>query len=170
MFAFSFRTFISLESLSRLMKVLNEKANIHLMAMVGNYNSMGFNENLFAETGYLNSVKFENGIVKHGPEYSIVESLKAKTVDAALIVDSDPFSILPRSIVKNLQEIPVVSIDPYETLTSRHSKVYINTAISGVEAGGTATRMDRVKVSFEPVIEANRPSDEAILKKIMEAL
>jgi len=160
----------SLESLSRLMKVLNEKANIHLMAMVGNYNSMGFNENLFAETGYLNSVKFENGIVKHGPEYSIVESLKAKTVDAALIVDSDPFSILPRSIVKNLQEIPVVSIDPYETLTSRHSKVYINTAISGVEAGGTATRMDRVKVSFEPVIEANRPSDEAILKKIMEAL
>jgi formylmethanofuran dehydrogenase subunit B len=160
----------NLEPLSRLMKVLNEKANFHLLAMVGNYNTMGFNENLFAETGYLNSVKFENGSVKHGLEYSIVESLKAKTVDAALIIGSDPFSILPRSIAKNLQEIPIISIDPYETLTSKKSKVYINTAISGVEAGGSATRMDGVKVSFEPVIETNHPSDETILKKIMEAL
>jgi len=160
----------NLEPLFRLMKVLNEKANFHLMPMSGNYNTMGFNENLFAETGYVNRVKFENGTVLHGPEYSIVESLKAKTVDAALIIDSDPFSILPRSITKNLLEIPIVSIDPYETLTSKHSKVYFNTAISGVEAGGSATRMDRIKVSFEPVIETNRPSDEAILKKIMEAL
>jgi formylmethanofuran dehydrogenase subunit B len=160
----------NLEPLFRLMKVLNEKANFHLMPMSGNYNTMGFNENLFAETGYVNRVKFENGTVLHGPEYSIVESLKAKKVDAALIIDADPFSILPRSIVKNLLEIPVISIDPYETLTSRHSKVYINTAISGVEAGGSATRMDRVKVSFGPVIETKRPSDEAILKKIMEAL
>ncbi len=87
-----------------------------------------------------------------------------------LIVGSDPFSILPRSIVKNLLEIPVISIDPYETLTSRNSKVYINTAISGVEAGGSATRMDGKKVSFEPAIETNHSSDETILKKIMEAL
>ena len=83
---------------------------------------MGFNENLFAETGYVNSVKFENGTVKHGPEYSIVESLKAKTVDAALIIGSDPLSILPRSIAKNLLEIPVISIDHCETLTSRNCK------------------------------------------------
>ena len=160
----------NLEPLFRLMKALNEKANFHLMPMVGNYNTMGFNENLFAETGYVNSVKFENGTVLHGPEYSIVESLKERTVDAALIVGSDPFSILPRSIVKNLLEIPVISIDPYETLTSRNSKVYINTAISGVEAGGSAIRMDGKKVSFEPAIETNHPSDETILKKIMEAL
>lgn len=152
------------------MKALNEKANFHLVPMVGHYNMRGFNENLFAETGYVNSVKFENDIVKHGPEYSIVESLKAKTVDAALIIGSDPLSSLPRSIAKNLFEIPVISMDPCETLTSRNAKVYINTAISGVEAGGTATRMDGTKVSFKPVVETNHPSDEAILKKIMEAL
>ncbi len=160
----------NLEPLFRLMKILNEKANFHLLPMIGNYNTMGFNENLFAETGYVNSVKFENDTVKHGPEYSIVESLKAKTVDAALIIGSDPLSILPRSIAKNLLEIPVITIDPYETLTSRNSKVYINTAISGVEAGGSATRMDRIKVSFKPVIETNHPSDEVILRKITEAL
>lgn len=160
----------NLEPLFKLMKILNEKANFHLIPMVGNYNTMGFNENLFAETGYVNSVKFENGAVKHGPEYSVVESLKAKTVDAALIIGSDPFLILPRSIAKNMLEIPVISMDHCETLTSKHAKVYINTATSGVESGGSAIRMDGVKVSFEPVIETNHPSEEVILKKIMEAL
>ncbi|MFZ2500118.1 MAG: formylmethanofuran dehydrogenase subunit B [Methanosarcina sp.] len=160
----------NLEPLFRLMKTLNEKANFHLIPMVGHYNMRGFNENLFTETGYVNSVKFENGIVKHGPEYSIVESLKAKTVDAALIIGSDPLSSLPRSIAKNLLGIPVISLDPCETLTSRKAKVYINTAISGVEAGGSATRMDGIKVSFKPVIETKNLSDEAIIKKIMEAL
>lgn len=159
-----------LEPLFKLMKVLNEKANFHLIPMVSSCNIVGFNEKLFAETGYVNSVKFEDGTVKHGPEYSIVESLKAKTVDAALIIGTDPFSILPHSIVKNLLEIPVISIDHCETLTSKHAKVYINTTISGVESGGSATRMDGVKVSFEPVIETDHPSEEVILKKIMEAL
>jgi formylmethanofuran dehydrogenase subunit B len=159
-----------LEPIFRLMKALNEKANFHLVPMVEQYNTRGFNENLFAETGYINSVKFENGVVKHGPEYSVVESLKAKTVDAALIIGSDPMSILPRSISKNLLEIPVISLDHCETLTSKHSKVYINTAISGVESGGSATRMDGTKVSFEPVFETAQLSDAAILRKIMEAL
>lgn len=160
----------SLEPLFRLMKILNEKANFHLMPMVRSYNTMGFNENLFAETGYVNSVKFENGAIKHGPEYSIVESLKAKTVDAALIIGSDPLLILPRSIAKNMLEIPVISMDHCETLTSKHAKVYINTAISGIESGGSAIRMDGVKVNFEPAIETKHPSDEVILTKIMEAL
>lgn len=160
----------NLEPVFRLMTALNEKANFHLMPMVEQCNTRGFNENLFAETGYVNSVKFENGIVKHGPEYSVVESLKAKTVDAVLVIGSDPLFSLPRSISKNLLEIPVISIDPCETLTSRHAKVFINTAISGVEAGGSATRMDGTRISFKPVVETARLSDEATLKKIMEVL
>jgi len=160
----------NLDPLIRLMNALNEKANFHLVPMIRHYNMLGFNEKLFEETGYLNSVKFGEGTVKHGPEYSIVESLKAKTVDAAVIIGSDPFSSLPGSIAKNLLEIPMIVIDPCETLTSRNAKVYISTAISGVEAGGSATRMDRVKVDFKPVVETQRPSDEAVLKKIMEAL
>lgn len=160
----------NLDPLIRLMNALNEKANFHLVPMIRHYNMLGFNEKLFEETGYVNSVKFGEGTVKHGPEYSIVESLKAKTVDAAVIIGSDPFSSLPGSIAKNLLEIPMIVIDPCETLTSRNAKVYISTAISGVEAGGSATRMDRVKVDFKPVVETQRPSDEAVLKKIMEAL
>lgn len=160
----------NLEPLFRLMKVLNEKSNFHLVPMVGNCNVRGFNENLFAETGYVNSVKFENGIIKHGPEYSIVESLKAKTVDAALIIGSDPFSSLPRSIAKYLLGIPIISMGACETLTTRRAKVHINTAISGVESGGSAIRMDGTLVGFKPIVETKNPSEEYILKKIMEAL
>lgn len=56
----------NLEPLFKLMEILNEKANFHLIPMVSSSNTMGFNENLFAETGYVNSVKFENGTAKHG--------------------------------------------------------------------------------------------------------
>ena len=160
----------NIEPLIRLMNALNEKANFHLVPMVRQYNMRGFNETLFKETGYVNSVKFEEGTVKHGTEYSIIESLKAKAVDAALIVGSDPFSILPGSISKKLLEIPMIVIDPCETLTSRNAKVYISTAIGGVESGGSAIRMDGVKVDFKPVVETKRPSDEVVLKEIMEAL
>jgi len=152
------------------MKVLNEKSNFHLVPMVGHCNMRGFNENLFAETGYVNSIKFENGIVKHGPEYSFVESLKAKTIDAALIIGSDPFSSLPRSIAKYLLGIPIISMGPSETVTTRKAKVHISTAASGVESGGSAIRMDGTLVSFKPIVETKNPSEEYILKKIMEAL
>ena len=160
----------NIEHFIRLMNALNEKANFHLVPLIRQYNTRGFNENLFKETGYVNSVKFEDGTGKHGPEYSAVESLKEKTVDAALIIGSDPFSILPRSIAKNLLEVPVIVLDPCETLTSRNAKVYISTAIDGVESGGSAIRMDGVKVDFKPAVETKRPSDETVLKKIMEAL
>ena len=160
----------NLEPLLRLMKALNEKANFHLVPIVGHYNIRGFNENLFAETGHVNSVKFENGTVKHGPEYTIVESLKAKTVDAALIIGSDPFSISPGLLQKTCSKFLLSQLDPCETLTSRNAKVYINTSISGVESGGSAVRMDGIPVDFKPAVETKRPSDEVILKKIMEAL
>jgi formylmethanofuran dehydrogenase subunit B len=39
-----------------------------------------------------------------------------------------------------------------------------------VEAGGSAVRMDGKEVRFEPVIETKHPSDEIVLKKIVEAL
>lgn len=161
-----------LEPLIKLMDVLNEKAkgDFYLIPMVDQYNMRGFNQNLFEKTGFVNSVKFEEGIVKHGPEYSVVESLKAKTVDAALIIGTDPLASLPNSIAKELLEIPLITIDSCETLSSRKAKVSIRSGFSGVETGGSATRMDGVQVTFKPAIESKRPSDEEILSKLMEAL
>jgi formylmethanofuran dehydrogenase subunit B len=161
-------------TMARLMDKLNEVSNFHLIPMVGHYNMRGFNQNLFEETGYLNRVKFEkseNGFdVKHGVDYSIMEVLNTKNIDAAIIIGSDPMSCLPRSTAEYLLEIPLVSIGPCENFTSRVAKVTIPSALSGLECGGNAIRMDGVKVTFEPMIKTARLPDEEILKRIMGAI
>jgi len=164
----------NMEPVSRLMDKLNEISRFHLMPMVGHYNMRGFNQQLFRETGHLNSIKFENNgtdvDVKHGVEYSIMGSLNAKSIDAALIIGSDPMFSLPRSAAEYLLEIPVITIDPCKTLTSTTATVTIPSAVSGVECGGSAVRMDGVKVTFEPIVRTTRHPDEEILTRIMEAL
>ena len=162
-----------MEPVVKLMDKLNEVSNFHLIPMVGHYNMRGFNQNLFDETGHINRVKFEKGDstnVVHGAEFSIVESLNEKKVDAALVIGTDPLSSLPHAIAKYLLDIPVITIDPCETFTSRKAKVTILSALSGVESGGSSIRMDGEEVKFESIIETNRLSDEVILTKIMEAL
>ncbi len=167
----------NMDPIVKLMDKLNELSNFHLIPMVGHYNMRGFNQNMFNETGHLNRVKFEKGNntkVQHGAEFSIVESLNEKKVDAALIIGSDPLSSLPRAVADHLLNIPVITIDPCETFTSRKAKVTIPSALSGVECGGSAIRMDGEEVKFEPIVDVKsqtiRPSDEEILTRIMEAL
>lgn len=158
----------NLEPVKRLMDKLNEVSNFYFNPMIGHYNMRGFNQNLFNETGYINRVKFNDSEVKHGYEYSVVELLKNKSVDSALIIGSDPMCSLPGSIARNLNEIPIITIDSCETLTSRKSRINIPSALSGVECGGSAIRMDGVRVDFEPMIETSKLSDEEILRRVME--
>ncbi len=171
----------NIDPVVKLMDKLNKISDFYLIPMVGHYNMRGFNQNLFNETGYLNRVRFEKGDsnnVRHGVEFSIVESLNNKTIDAALIIGSDPLSSLPRVVVEHLLNIPVITIDPCETFTSGNIKsksklgtnLTIPSALSGVECGGSAIRMDGVEVVFEPIIETDYPTDEEILTRIIEAL
>ena len=94
----------------------------------------------------------------------------AKSCDAAPIVGSDPFSSLPFGTAQALARLPLIAIDPHRSLTTDAAEVVIPSAISGLEAGGTAVRTDGVKIEFEPIIEAGIPADEQILKRIMEAI
>ncbi|MBN2111263.1 MAG: formylmethanofuran dehydrogenase subunit B [Methanosarcinaceae archaeon] len=158
-----------LEPLFALMDKLNSVSSFHLIPMVGQYNMRGSNHNIFEETGYVNRVKFGTEVL-HGPEYSVVEALKEKAVDAALIIGSDPLSSLPLSVARYLTEIPLITIDPCQTLTSSKSDVTIPCALAGVESGGTAIRMDGVEVEMKKIIETDRLSDEEILTRILEAL
>lgn len=143
--------------------------NFHIMPMVGHYNMRGFNEVLFKETDFVNRVKF-NGKAAHYDKYSIVESLREKSIDVLLIVGSDPLSSLPRSVISHLASIPVICIDPCVTLTSKVAEVTIPSAVSGVEAEGTAVRMDGKVVELSNILESNYPSDLDILSRLMEAL
>lgn len=161
-----------LDPLIRLMDRLNEVSDFNLMPMVGQYNMRGFNQNLFAETGFINRVKFSSlpDKAEHGPDYSVVEALRNRSVDAALIIGSDPLSSLPLSVARYLGTIPLITIDPCQTLTASRSAVTIPCALSGVEAAGTAVRMDGVKIELKKILNTARLADEEILARITEAI
>lgn len=160
----------SLEPLFKLMGKLNETSKFHLIPMVGQYNMRGFNHNLFRETGSINRVYFNGENIEHGPQQSVVELINNNIVDAALVIGSDPLASLPGQIAKKLSNIPLITIDPCENLTSRRSKVTIPSALSGVECAGTAVRMDGVDVTLKKIIDTGRLSDEQIIARIMEEI
>ncbi|VVB97648.1 Uncharacterised protein [uncultured archaeon] len=175
------------EDMEILVALADKLSNFHIMPMVGHYNMRGFNENLFKETGFVNRVKFEGKAVQHSPaevldtpsrgvtlvhddKYSIVEALRNESIDALLVAGSDPLSSLPRSLVRHLASIPVICIDPCVTMTSKITAVTIPCAVSGVESGGTAVRMDGKKIELSKIIESDYPTDEELLTRLMEAL
>ena len=151
---------------------LNEITTFKVIPMVGHYNMRGFNQLMLGQTGFINSVSFRGGAAgaatTHGPEQGV--ALAAKSSDAALIIGSDPLSALPFGTARALAHIPLIAIDPRRSLTTDAAQVVIPSALSGLEAGGTALRMDGTRISFEPITESERLSDEQILTRIMEAI
>ncbi len=160
----------SIKDEPEILVALGEKLpNIHIMPMIGHYNMRGFNENLFKETGFVNSVKF-NGRAVHDTKYAITEALRQKNIDALLIMGSDPLSSLPRSVTSHLATVPVICIDPCVTLTSRIAAVTIPSAFSGVESGGSAVRMDGKVIGLSKIIENSYLADIEILTRLMEEI
>jgi formylmethanofuran dehydrogenase subunit B len=152
-----------------LVALADKLPNFHMLPMIGHYNMRGFNENLFKETGFVNRVKFDGKAV-HDNKYAIVEALRQKNIDALLVVGSDPLSSLPRAVLSHLAAIPVICIDPCVTLTSKIAAVTIPGAVSGVESGGSAVRMDGKVIGLSKVLENNYSPDTEILARLMEEL
>lgn len=159
-----------MDAFVNLVRRFNEITKFNVIPVVGHYNTRGFNQTLFDEAGCINRASFAGGseAVSHGPESSIMEA--AKTCDAALVIGSDPISALPAGIARALARLPVITIDPHRSLTSDISKVVIPSAVSGLEAGGSALRMDGLKIAFEPVVGSTYPADADVLSSIMEAV
>ncbi len=150
-----------------LVERLNETTTYRVIPMVGHYNMRGFNQLLFDETGFINRVSFADG-VEHGPMHSVIEA--SRRCDLALIVGSDPIASLPVGVAKKLANVPIVTLDPHRTPTTELSKVVVPTAISGIEASGSALRMDGLKIEFEKIIESDLPSDADVLSMLLEEI
>lgn len=153
---------------SDLVAKLNGISTYKVVPMVGHYNMRGFNQLMLDETGHINQVSFKDGKVSHGPEHSVVAA--SRSCDAALVIGSDPLSALPFGVAKSLARMPLIAIDPRRSLTTDAARVVIPSAMYGLEAGGSAIRMDGVKILFEPVASSDLPTDEAILARIKEAI
>jgi len=164
----------NLSALHRLTDAL-EKAGVRCVAMPlpGHYNSLGFIETCLKETGHPYALNFTPSGVKHSPaETSVVPILVKGEADAALIVSSNPLASLPFKAAQTLASLPFAALDYVETLTVKHAKYRVPVAISGLETGGTALRLDGVEMKLNPAVEPPEGilSDEEFLRKVYENL
>ncbi len=150
-----------------LVERLNEISQFSVVPTLGEYNTRGFNQTLFDETGSVNSVSFRGG-ADHGPEFGIAKYLDS--CDAVMVVGSDPAAVLPAPLAKKLTKVPMVAVNTHRTLTTDAAKVTIPIGVAGLEAGGSALRSDGVKIDFEAVVESEYLPDVEVVKRIMEAV
>ncbi len=154
-----------------LVRDLNKKTRFVIIPMRGHYNVKGAGVVLGWQTGYPFAVDFSRGYPRYGPgEFSAVNLLANGEVDAALILAADPAANFPVSASKHLARIPTVVIDPKISMTSLIADVVIPSAVSGIEAEGTAYRMDGVPIRLRKIIdpEPGVLADSEVLQLIID--
>ena len=160
----------NIEAAISLVRDLNRYTKFHILPMRGHFNVTGANVVFTWTTGYPYAVDFSHGYPRYNPgETSATDVLMRGDVDAALVIASDPVAHFPRKAVEHLIDIPLIAIDPAPTPTTSMADVVIPTAWVGVEAPGTAYRMDHVPLPLKKVVEPPPGilSDEQVLKHIL---
>lgn len=154
-----------------LVRDLNMRTKFIIMPMRGHFNVTGANTVSTWQTGYPYAVDFSLGYPRYNPgETSVVDVLLRKESDAALIVASDPVSNFPHKAAEHLVENPLIVIDPHMNVTAQMADVLIPSAFVGIEAAGTAYRMDHVPIPLKKVVNPPRGilPDEEILRRILK--
>jgi formylmethanofuran dehydrogenase subunit B len=153
-----------------LIRDLNVRTKFMIMPMRGHFNVSGADTVFTWQTGYPYAVDFSLGYPRYNPgETSTVDILMRRESDAALIVASDPISNLPRKAAEHLVKNPLIVIDPHMNATGLMADIVFPSALVGIEAEGTAYRMDHVPLPLKKVVEPPHGvlSDEEILEQIL---
>jgi formylmethanofuran dehydrogenase subunit B len=153
-----------------LVRDLNTWTKFIIMPMRGHFNVTGANTVSTWQTGYPYAVDFSLGYPRYNPgETSVVDVLLRKESDAALVVASDPVATFPKDAVRHLVENPLIVIDPHMNATAQMADLVIPSAFVGIEASGTAYRMDHVPIPLKKVVDSPRGilPDEEILRRIL---
>jgi formylmethanofuran dehydrogenase subunit B len=138
--------------------------------MRGHFNVTGADTVFTWQTGYPYAVDFSLGYPRYNPgETTAVDILVRKESDAAIVVASDPVANLPRKAAEHLVRNPLIVIDPHMNVTSQMADVVFPSAFVGIEAEGTAYRMDHVPLPLKRIVAPPRGilSDEKILTRIL---
>ncbi len=146
---------------------LNRYTKFTASPMRGHGNVVGVATVLTYSTGYPFAVNLSRGYPQYSPgEFSSVDLLARGEPDAALIVAADAVANFPRAAAEHLKKIPVIAIDPKESNTTRMARVVIPTAIAGIQAAGTAYRMDGIPLPLTKILDSPFPSDLEVLGRI----
>ncbi|MDI9633549.1 MAG: formylmethanofuran dehydrogenase subunit B [Methanolinea sp.] len=150
-----------------LVEELNRHTKFTISPLRGHWNVYGSNEVFTWITGYPFAIDFSRGIAFYNPgETTAVDILRRGECDACLVVASDPGAHFPRACAAHLARIPTVQIDPHVNATTHLSRIQIPVGVTGIDAEGTAYRMDGVPLRTRKVLSRNVPDDVEVLGKI----
>jgi formylmethanofuran dehydrogenase subunit B len=160
--------YMNLVALLKLAQDLNQFTKFSCAAMRGHGNVVGMAQVLTWQTGYPFHVNMSRGYPRFNPgEFSVVDLLVRKEVDAALVIAGDAIGNFPGGTAEHLKTIPLIAIDPKESDTTRVADIVIPAAQGAIGAGGMAYRMDHIPLMFKKVVESPYPSDREILDRII---
>ena len=146
---------------------LNEYTHFVAKPVRGHGNVTGADNVMSWQTGYPFGVNFSRGFPRFNPgEFTTVDLLAKRDVDAALVVATDPASNFPQAAIDHLASIPVVCLDTKATLTSKLAHVAFRTSTYGINTAGTVYRMDDVAITLRKAYDSPFPNDEEILTAI----
>lgn len=159
----------NVEQLLSLVAEVNQFTRFHALANRGHGNVNGINQILAWQTGYPFAVNFSRGYPRFNPgEFSVIDMLMRRDVDAALIVATDPGAHLPQAALQYLKSIPTIFLEPHENTTTSWANVVIPVAPVGVGAAGTYYRLDNVPLRLDKLVDFPFRSDEEVLRSIKE--
>ena len=162
---------LNVAELFTLVAELNEYAKFSVIPMRGHGNVTGADQVLSWTTSYPFAISFARGYPQFGPgEFTAVDMLARGAADAALILASDPGAHFPAVAAAHLNRIPTIVLDHGPSVVASKARVLFPTAAYGVDAAGTAYRMDNVPIPLKRVISTDRVTDEEILDRIIEAV
>ena len=164
---------MNIDAAAGLVSELNRKTKFILTPMRGHYNVAGANTVSTWQTGYPYAVDFSVGYPRYNPgEFTAIDMLSRGEADAALIIASDPGATFPKEAARQLAQIPVVTLDQKTTPTTMLSEVVIPVATAGIEAEGTAYRMDGVPLKLSKLVDPPKGvySDYETLDMILEGI
>jgi formylmethanofuran dehydrogenase subunit B len=146
---------------------LNRHTKYTISPMRGHWNVYGSNEVFTWISGYPYAVDFARGIAFYNPgETTSVDVLRRKECDACLVVASDPGAHFPKACAEHLSQIPTIQIDPHTNATTHLSHLQIPVAVTGIDAEGTAYRMDGVPIRTRMLFKGKYPSVTEILERL----
>ncbi|MGR9073905.1 MAG: formylmethanofuran dehydrogenase subunit B [Gammaproteobacteria bacterium] len=150
---------------------LNQFTHFVANPVRGHGNVTGADNVISWQTGYPFAVNFNRGYPRFNPgEFTATDILARRETDALMVIASDPASNFSQKSIDYLKTIPVISLDPKPTHTSKLAKVAFTTATYGINVAGTAYRMDNVALTLRPAFKSPFKSDEEILRSIKERI
>jgi formylmethanofuran dehydrogenase subunit B len=157
--------------LVQLINIKQQKGRMSVMMLGGHYNMLGFEHVSMSLYGKNHSLQFhDNSLVE--TEDTIVSKIENDDFDCSIIVGTDPISHLPMNLSKILSSKPMILIDNKQSATFHIADVIIPSAITGIECGGLAFRLDHVPVELQKIISppSRISSDEEILTELIKRI